>query len=191
MISTNELKKGVIIEFQGAPHVVEKVRISAPTARAGNTITKVRLRNLETRHKTDQSFRGGETFAEPNVEKRPCQLLYEQQGIYHFMDSGNYEQFALEKEALEWEVNFLKEEQEGLRVIRCDDSVLGLELPSSVTLQITETPPTIKGASATARTKPATLETGLVTRVPEHIDTGEIVSVDTRTGEFLGRAKRP
>ena len=189
MLSTSDLKKGLIIEFQGAPHVVDTVSVSSPTARGGNTITRVRLRNLKTRQKTDQSFRGSEMFPEPHVERRPCQLLYEQQGMYHFMDAESYEQFALLREDLEWEAKFLKDDLEGILAMRCDDELIGLELPTSVALEITDTPPSIKGASATARTKSATLESGHVIRVPEHISQGEMVNVDTRTGDFLGRTQ--
>ncbi|MDA1194790.1 MAG: elongation factor P [Planctomycetota bacterium] len=188
MLSTNDLKKGVIIEYEGAPCAVETVKVSSPTARGGNTITRVRLRNLKTRQKLDVSFRGGESFAEPDYEKRPVQLLYVEQDMYHFMDAENFEQFALHEGDLEWEKGFLKDDLEGIIAFRCDGEILGLELPNSVSLQITDTPPAIKGASVNQRTKPATLQTGLVIKVPEHIDNGEWVNVDSRTGEFLGRS---
>jgi elongation factor P len=188
MLSTSELKPGAIIEYEGAPYVVETLTVSAPTARGGNTITRVRLRNLRTKMKRDCSFRGSETFQEPAYERRSCQLLYSDTDAYHFMDQQNFEQFSLQRSDLEWEGKFLRDEIEGLFALRCDDELLGLELPSTVTLQITDTSPGIKGASATSRNKPATLETGHVIKVPEHIESGETVKVDTRTGEFLGRA---
>ncbi len=188
MLSPNELKRGVIIEYDGAPCSVETVKVSSPTARGGNTITRVRLRNLRTKQKLDVSFRGSETFAEAAFEKRACQLLYEEQDMFHFMDQTNYEQFGIHKDDLEWELLFLKEEQEDIRALWADEELLGIELPTSVVLKITETPPAIKGASATARTKRATLETGHVINVPEHIAQDELVNVDTRTGDFLGRA---
>jgi elongation factor P len=188
MLSTSDLKKGVIIDYQGAPCAVESVKVSAPTARGANTVTRVRLRNLRTRQKLDVSFRGGETFAEPDYEKRPCQLLYTEKDLYHFMDAESYEQFGVHADDLEWERLFLKDGLEGLLAIRCDDELLGIELPNSVALEITDTTPAIKGASVNARTKPATLETGHEIRVPEHISAGEVVLVDTRSGEFLGRA---
>ena len=188
MLSPSDLKRGVIIDYDGAPCSVESVKVSSPTARGGNTITRVRLRNLRTKQKLDVSFRGNESFAEPAFEKRPCQLLYREQDMFHFMDQSNYEQFAIHEGELEWELNFLKDELEGLRALWADEELLGIELPTSVALTITETPPAIKGASATARTKRATLETGHVINIPEHIAEGETVNVDTRTGDFLGRA---
>lgn len=188
MLSTNDLKKGVIIEYEGAPCAVESVKVSSPTARGGNTITRVRLRNLRTKQKLDVSFRGGETFPEADFEKRPVQLLYTEKGTYHFMDRENFEQFGIHEDDLEWERNFLKDDMEGVLALRADEELLGIELPNTVALEITETTPAIKGASVNQRTKPATLETGLVVKVPEHIDQGEVIDVDTRTGDFLGRA---
>jgi len=188
MYTTSDLKKGVLIQYEDAPHVVETVKISAPTARGAATITRVRLRNLMTKQKVDCSFRGSETFREADFEKRPCQLLYEQQGAYHFMDTENYEQFSLQKSDLEWETQFLKDEQEGLHALKTGEQIFGLELPNTVVLKVVETAPGIKGATAAARTKPATLETGLVVQVPEHISEGDVLKIDTRTSVFLGRA---
>lgn len=187
MLSTSDLKRGVILEYEGSPCVVETVKVSSPTARGGNTITRVRLRNLKTRQKQDVSFRGGETFPQPDFERRPCQLLYREQEMVHLMDAETYEQFAIHEADLEEELKFLAEEPEGLLALRCDGELLGLELPNTVSLAVKETTPAIKGASASARTKPATLETGLVVQVPEHISDGDRLLIDTRTGEFLRR----
>jgi len=188
MFSVSDLKRGLVIEYDGAPCSVQSIKTSSPSARGGNTITRVRLRNLRTKQKIDVSFRGSETFPEPNYEKRPCQLLYTEQELYHFMDKENFEQFAVHVDDLEWEKGFLVDDIEGLIALVCDGELLGIELPVSVALEITDTTPAIKGASVNARTKPATLETGFEVRVPEHIDQGETINVDTRTGEFLGRA---
>lgn len=188
MLTTSDLKRGVIIDYDGAPCAIQTVKVSSPTARGGNTITRVRMRNLRTKQKIDVSFRGSETFAEAAFEKRDCQLLYVENEMYHFMDASNYEQFGIHKDDLDWELNFLKDEMEGIRALWADEELLGLELPTTVALVITDTPPAIKGSSATARTKRATLETGLVVNVPEHIDQGENIKVDTRTGDFISRA---
>lgn len=188
MYSTSDLKKGLIIDFEGAPHVVESIQVSAPTARGASTITRVRLRNLKTKQKADRSFRGAETFREADFERRPCQLLYVQQGTYHFMDAQSYDQFSFEKADLAWEAQFLRDEMEGIVALKSGEEIFGIELPNSVTLRVEDTPPAIKGATAAARNKPATLETGLVVQVPEHIRPGDRLSIDTRTCEFLGRA---
>lgn len=188
MLSPNELKRGVIIDYDGAPCAVETVKVSSPTARGGNTITRVRLRNLRTKQKIDVSFRGSERFPEADFEKRACQILYREGETWHFMDQENFEQFGVHSDDLEWESKFLTENLEGIVALRSDEELLGIELPTSVVLKITDTPPAIKGASATARTKTAVLETGLTIQVPEHIAQGEMVKVDTRTGDLIGRA---
>jgi len=189
MYTTSDLKRGLVVEIDGAPCVVESVQISTPTARGGNTIHRVRLRNLATKQKVDKSFRGGETVSPADVERHPVQFLYRDPDSYHFMDQDSYEQFPLSLEDLEWEKNFLVEEMEGLVALYFNEAPMALELPNNVVLTITETTPAVKGNSATGRTKPATLETGHVIQIPEHIAEGTRVSVDTRTGEFISRVK--
>lgn len=188
MLGPSDLKPGVLIEHDGAPCRVETVKISSPTARGGNTITRVRLRNLRTKQKVDASFRGNETFSEVDFERRPCQLLFTDGDMYTFMDDENFEQFAIHKDELDWELKFLRDELTGIHALRADEELLGIELPNTVSLKITDTAPGIKGASATARTKPATLETGHVVQIPEYIENGTAVNVDTRTGDYLGRS---
>lgn len=188
MYTSSDLKRGLLIELEGAPYLIEKVTVSSPSARGGNTIYKVRLRNMKTKQKLDKSYRGGDTFAEPDFEKRPCQMLYKDASGMHFMDQENFEQFTFQEDALEWELNFLQDEMEGIVALYYNEEVIGLELPNFVILKITDTAPGIKGSSATARTKPATLETGLVVQIPEHIDLGDSLKIDTRTGESIGRA---
>ena len=189
MYTTSDLKRGVIVELDGAPHLVESVQISSPSARGASTIHKVRLRNLKTRQKVDRSFRGGETFPEADVDRRPVQFLYQDASAYHFMDVESYEQFALDRADLAWEANFLADAMEGIVALMYNGEPLALELPNRVELRITETSPGVKGNSATGRTKPATLQTGYVIQVPEHVEPGIKVGVDTRTGAFLGRVK--
>jgi len=189
MFTVSDLKSGVVIEFDGAPHVVESTKVSSPTARGGNTIRKVRLRNLQTKQVVDKSFRGNETFAVPDVERRPLQYLYADPSELHFMDLEKYDQFQLRREEIEWETQFLVEGIDGLRALYFNGNPIALELPNTVALTVTETAPGAKGNSATGRTKAATLETGFTIQMPEHIDQGTRVIVDTRTGEFIGRAK--
>ena len=190
MYSTSDLKRGLILELDAVPHLVESVSVSTPSARGASTIHRVRLRNLKTGQKVDRSYRGGETFGVADVDRRPVQLLYHDAQAFHFMDQESYEQFALDRADLVWEANFLSvDEMGGLVALMHNGSPLALELPNSVALTITETNPSVKGNSATGRTKPATLETGFVIQVPEHVDQGVKANVDTRTGEFLGRTK--
>ena len=189
MYSTSDLKRGLILELDGAPHLVESVQVSTPSARNATTIHKVRMRNLKNKQKVDRSFRGGDTFGVPDVDRRPVQFLYRDPENFHFMDSESFEQFPFSKEELEWESQFLIEEMEGLIAFYYNGTPLALELPNTVALQITETSPAVKGNSATGRTKPATLQTGLVVQVPEHLSDSVTINVDTRTAAFVGRAK--
>ncbi|MCA8978370.1 MAG: elongation factor P [Planctomycetes bacterium] len=189
MYSANELKKGVVIELDGAPQIVETTHVSSPVGRGGNTIHRIRLRNLKTGQRSDKSFRSGEMFTPANVERRPIQFLYDEPEVTHFMDSETFEQFALAHGDIEWERQFLVDGLEDLRAMYYNGLPMALELPNSVVLTITETAPGVRGNSANSRSKPATLQTGYVIQVPEHIEQGTSVNVDTRTGEFLGRAK--
>lgn len=189
MYSTSDLKRGLLLVLDDAPHAVESLQVSSPSARGGNTITRVRFRSLITGQRVERSFRGGETFVPADVDRRPVQFLYEEPGKFHFMDLETFEQFEMARDDIEWEANFLIEGIEGLRALYYNGVPIGLELPNSVGLEIVETSPGVKGNSATGRTKPAKLSTGLVVQVPEHVEQGVRVSIDTRTGEFLSRAK--
>ena len=189
MYTTSDLKRGLILSLDDMPHQVESVQSSSPTARGANTIHKVRMRNLKTRQKVERSFRGGDTFEAPDVEERPIQLLYEEPDSIHFMDGETFEQFSIPRDALEWESKFLVEGVEGLRVLYHNEAPLAIELPSTLALEIIETSPGVKGNASSGRTKPATLQTGHVIQVPEHMEQNVRVNIDTRTGEFLGRAK--
>jgi elongation factor P len=189
MYTTSDLEKGLIIDLDGAPHIVEASTVSSPSARGGSTIHRVKLRNLKTGQRVDKNFRGGDTFAVPDVDRRPVQFLYSAVGSYHFMDQESFDQFELGEDELQWERNFLVEGIEGLRAFFYNGAPIALEMPNKVNLTITETAPGVKGNSATGRTKAATLETGFVLQLPEHVEQGVRITVDTRTGEFLGRAK--
>ena len=189
MYATNELKKGIIIDFEGGPHIIESTQSASGAARAGSTMYRVRLRNLKTGQRIDKSFRSNETFQPADVERRPVQYLYDEPGMCYFMDSESFEQFPLAHADLEWERQFLVDGIEDLRAMFYNGSPIAIELPASIALTITETTPGVKGNSATSRNKPATLETGYTLQVPEHLEQGTKVSIDTRTGDFLGRAK--
>ncbi len=189
MYATGDLKRGVIVDLDGDPCVVENVAVSTPTARGGNTIHRVKLRNLKTKQRVDKNFRGGDLVKPADVDRRPVQFLYKDTLAFHFMDQESYEQFGLDIDALEWEANFLIDDLEGIVALMFNEAAIAVEMPHHVSLKITETAPGVKGNSATGRTKPAVLETGFQLQVPEHIDQGVSINVDTRTGAFLGRTK--
>lgn len=189
MLTPGELKRGLIIEIDGDPCSIENINVQTPASRGANTLWKVRARNLKTKQKVDKVYRGGDTVGEPNFEKRDVQFLYGDGTHLHFMDLTDYNQFALSKESVEEESRYLVENME-LRSLVLDDEVIGVEVPSVVELKIVECDPSVKGNSATGRTKPATLETDFVIQVPEHIDTGDVVRVETSSGKFVQRVSK-
>jgi len=184
----SDLKKGEVVKIDGDPHIVETVKVQTPSARGAVTLYKIRFRNLSTKRKVDQSLHGDDMLDEADFERRPVQYLYGDASGITFMDLQDYSQFTLAKEDIEDEWPYITEGLEGLIAISSEGRVLGLEIPTFVNLEIVETIPSVKGGSVTARTKPATLSTGLVVQVPEYMAVGEIIRVDTRTGEYASKA---
>jgi elongation factor P len=188
VFNASDLKKGDVVRIDGDPHIVETVKVQTPSARGAVTLYKVRFRNLKTKRKIDQSLRGDDVLPEADFERRPVQWLFGDASSITFMDLQDYGQFTLAKDDIEDEWPYLTEGVEGLIAISSEGRVLGLEIPTFINLEIIETRPSVKGGSVTARTKPATLTTGLVVQVPEYMSVGEIIRVDTRTGEYASKA---
>ena len=189
MIEVSEFKKGVCIIYKDAPMMITQVHFTTPTARGGGTIAKTKLRNLLTGQLISESIRSGTKYDEADVEQRPVSYLYADETHWHFMDSASYEQFQLSAEELGDCVPYLIDGLEGIRARLIDGRVVGVELPLSVTLTVTETDPSIKGATAQAQLKRAVTETGLEVQVPSYLEIGERIKVDTRDGHFVERAK--
>ena len=188
MLKACDLENGSVVRFNGIPHIAENVQVQTPSARGAATLYKVRFRNMQTRAKMDKSFRGDDPLEDCEVERRQVQFLYEKDDRFEFMDLADYNQFTLGREELAEAAPYLVENMEGIEALVSDDKILGIELPAVVELDVTACDPSIRGASATARTKPATLSTGLTVLVPEYMAAGERVRVDTRTGKFVSRA---
>ncbi len=183
-----EIKPGAIVDHDGVPVLIESVQVQTPSARGAATLYKFRGRNLLTRQKVDIVLKGNEELPAADFERRPAKLMYTDPTHIHLMDQTDYNQYSLPREAVERELPYLTESLDGLYAILYNGECVGVQLPVAVALVVTNTEPGVRGNSATARTKPATLETGLVIQVPEYIEIGERVKVDTRTGEFLSRA---
>lgn len=183
-----DLKRKLNILVDGQPYVILEVHFASPSARGASTLVKVKLRNLLNGAVQDKTFKTGEKFDEPDVEKVPAAFLYASGRDYHFIDNQSYDQFILNEEQLGDQKFYLKENLE-VQALKYNGSVVSLEFPSSVELAVTETDPAIKGASASGRTtKRAVLETGLEVQVPLYIETGTVVRVNPQTGEVTGRA---
>lgn len=188
MVKACDLKKGAMVDIGGMPHIAEHIVVQTPSARGGATLYKVRFRNVQTKDKVDQTLKGDDSFKEADFEARPAQYLYETDGVHAFMDLTDYSQFEWAAADLEDVLPYLVENMEGLQVLMSDGRVLGVRLPDVVEMEIASCDPSMKGASATSRTKPATMATGLVVQVPEYIAPGERIRIDTRTNHFVSRA---
>jgi len=187
MFKACDLKRGDIVRIDGAAHVVERVHVQKPSARGAVTLYKIRFRDLKSKRKADLSLRGDDTLEEADFQRRPVQYLYADASSVTFMDSEDFSQFTLTKDDIEDEWPYITEGIEGVQSISSEGRVIGIELPAYVNLTVAETRPPMKGASVTARLKPATLATGLVVQVPEHVTSGDVIRMDTRTGEYASK----
>ncbi len=183
-----QVKSGAVITINDAPHIVENVEKHTPSARGAATLYKIRARNLLTQQKTDASCKGEDSFAEPDFQARAVQYLYPDGDDYVFMDLETYEQYPITGDMVGDDHYYLVEDMEGVSALVLEGRVVGIRVPETVEQQLVQCDPAIKGASATARSKPATTQTGLEIQVPEYMENEEIVRIDTRTGKFLGRA---
>ena len=183
-----EIKRGSIVSYSGAPCLIESVSVQTPSARGAATFYKFRARNFISKQKVDITLRGGESLDEADFRRRPIKYMYSDTESLHFLDQEDYNQYSLPKDDLIEEVKYLTEELEGVQALIHNEQCVGVQLPLTVELRVTQCDPGIKGNSATSRTKPATLETGLIIQVPEYLAEGEIVKIDTRTGQYLSRA---
>ena len=182
-----QFASGGVITVNGAPHIIESVEKHTPSARGAATIYKVRCRNLLTQMKTDLSCKGEDSYDEPDFRQQEVQYLYKEGNDYVFMDVESFEQFPLAAEIIGDDKYYLVEDMEGISALILEDRIVGIRLPDVVELELVECDPAIKGQSATNRGKSAKTQTGLEIQVPEYMEQGEIVRIDTRTGKFLGR----
>ena len=188
MPKANEIKQGSAIEINGEPYVVKKIDVRNPTSRGATTLYKVRFAHMKTKQKLDETFKSDDILKTADCSRAAVQFSYQDGETYYFMNLESYEQYALSAEDIEEQLPYLSEGLEGIVMLLMDDAAFGIELPASISLQIIETPPAMKSASATSRTKTAKLSTGLEIQVPEYIESGEIVKVNTETGKFMSRA---
>jgi elongation factor P len=188
MPKASELKRGMVVEINDTPYVVKNIESRSPSSRGAQTIYKIRFNNVQSGQKLDESCKADDMFKEVDLIRRQVQFLYRDGDTLTFMDTEDYSQYTLNGEDLEEEQGYLVDGLEGLYALLIDDQLLGIELPQAVNLTITETAPALKGATATGRTKPATLVTGLEIQVPEYIESGEVVKVNTASGKFMSRA---
>jgi elongation factor P len=187
-MKASDIKKGAVVSIDGAIYIAKDIQVQSPSSRSGNTLYKMQYRNVVTKQKYEQTYKGDDNLQAIDFVRCQVQMLFREAESCTFMDVENYNQYTVDIDMLESELPFLVDGLEGVYALIADDMLLGIELPASVELEITECSPAMKGASASARTKPATLTTGLVVQVPEYIAVGEKVKVNTASGEFMSRA---
>ncbi|NOQ13119.1 MAG: elongation factor P-like protein YeiP [Methyloprofundus sp.] len=188
MPKASELKRGMIIEINEIPHAVKKVDSRSPSSRGASTLYKIRYTNLKTGQKLDESYKGDDFLKEADCVRVKVQYSYNDGDNYVFMNTEDYTQYTLNDDDLDGQKEYITDGLEGITALIVDDSILGIELPASVDLEIIETAPGIKGSSATARTKAAVLPTGIEVQVPEYLETGEVIKINTVTGKYMSRA---
>lgn len=185
VVSVTDLRKGVTVEMDGEPYQV--VEFSSQKMQQRAPVTRVRFRELRTGKSVDKSFGGtGVSFKIAQVENRLAQYLYNDGESYYFMDTGNYEQYSIAKDQMGAAPSFIKEQME-CQVVFYKNAPLTIELPTYAELTVVDTPPSARGNTAQGSNKPAKLDTGVVVNVPFFVNNGDVVRVDTRTGEYLER----
>lgn len=188
IVNVTELKRGDILEIDGDPWQVSEVQTQTPSARGAAMLVKTKIKNLRTGQSQAKTWRGGDTEKGAEVDYRNAQYLYREGEDFVFMDLASYEQFNLSADLVGDAGGYMLENLE-VRTTLFQDRVIALVLPIAVDLEVKETAPAIKGATAQAQLKPAITETGAQVMVPSYIETGEKIRVDTRDGRFLERAK--
>ncbi|MDY6028987.1 MAG: elongation factor P [Acidaminococcaceae bacterium] len=185
MISTNEFKTNVTVTIDNDPWQVVEFQHVKPGK--GAAFVRAKMRNLATGAVVERTFNAGERLPKARIDRREMQYLYESDNMYVFMDNESYEQLELSKEQLGNALNFLMENMD-VKIMSYEGRVLGIDLPNTVNLTVVETEPGIRGDTATGGSKNAKMNTGYVVKVPLFIEEGEVLAIDTRTGEYISRA---
>ncbi|QNO16142.1 elongation factor P [Alkalicella caledoniensis] len=185
MISPNDFRTGLTIEYEGA--VFQIVDFQHVKPGKGAAFVRTKIKNVETGAVLERTFNPKEKIEKAHIDRRTMQYLYATGEEYMFMDTDNYEQIGLTEEQLENNVKFLIEEM-NITILYYKERAIGIELPNSVVLEVVETEPGIKGDTASGGSKPATLQTGLTVQVPFFINVGDKLKIDTRSSSYVERA---
>ena len=186
MIETGDLKRGSTIEIDGTLYQV--IELDHIKMGRGSAQVRMKLRDVRAGHIIDKSVQAGTRFTRARVERQPAQYLYAEGDLHYFMNTETYDQFPVGKDLLGDSLNYLIENAE-CNLLMYGDEAVGIELPAAVELTVAETDPWVKGDTAQGGTKPAKMETGITVTVPLFINPGDKLKIDTRTGDYLERAK--
>lgn len=184
MYDLSDFKKGLQILVDGEPYAVVDFQHVKPGK--GNQFTRTKMRNLLNGSNLERTFKSGEKFGVPDIAYKDMNFLYKDESGFAFMDQSSYEQVSLDKDLLGDAANFLIENLQ-VKVCFYNDRAVGVELPKSVNLKVTQTDPGFKGNTVTGTYKPATLETGFVVQVPLHINEGDVLKINTTDGAYVER----
>jgi elongation factor P len=187
LIETGELRKGSTLEIDGTLYQV--IEVEHLKIGRGSAQVRMKLRDVRGGHIVDKSVQAGSRFTRARVERQAAQYLYAEGNLHYFMNTETYDQFPLGKEHLGDALNFLKENST-CNLLMYGDEPVGVELPAAVELAVEQTDPGMRGDTAQGGTKPAKLETGISVNVPLFVNAGDMLKIDTRTGEYLERANK-
>lgn len=185
MITARQFRNGIVVEMQNNLFVILESQHTKPGK--GGAFVRAKLKNLQTGAIAEQTFRPSDSFQEAFIEEQKMQYLYKEHSIYYFMNQATYEQTGITQDVIGDNVKLLKDGME-ISASFYKDTIIGITLPSFVKLRVTYTEPGIKGDTARGGSKPATLETGTVIKVPLFINNDDVIKIDTRTGQYSGRA---
>ncbi len=187
MYDLSDFRKGLKILIDSDPYTVVDFQHVKPGK--GNQFTRTKLRNLLTGQNLERTFKSGEKFPVPNVENKEMSYLYKDENGFNFMDKSNYEQLLMTPDEVGDQANYLVENMEVV-ILLFNERAVAVDVPKAVNLKVAQTDPGIKGDRVTGATKPATLETGLVVNVPLHIGEGDLLRIDTSTGDYVERVNQ-
>jgi elongation factor P len=185
MISTSDFRTGVTFELEG--DVMQLLEFQHVKPGKGAAFVRCKMKNVKTGSVVEKTFRPGEKFPKAHIERKEMQFLYKEESNWTFMDTENYEQISLPESLLEDAPKYLKENMT-TGILFYQGQVIGIDLPKQVELAVTGTDPGIKGDTASGGSKPATMETGVIVQVPFFVNEGDVLIIDTRTGNYVSRA---
>ena len=186
MYTCSDLRKGLKVMIDGEPYVITQFDFTKPGK--GQALYKCKMRNMITGNMYDRTYRSGETFAPADLEDRSMQFLYKDENGYVFMDQKSYEQITLSEETLGDDRFFLIDNME-VKILTFNGQGIGITLPNFVNLRVVQAQPWVKGDTAAGNNKPATVDSGYTLQVPSFVEEGDLIQIDTRTGEYVTRVK--
>ncbi len=184
MVSAGDFRNGLTIEYEG--NVYQVIEFQHVKPGKGAAFVRTKLKNIKSGGVVEKTFRPTEKCPQAHIERKEMQYLYSDGDLYHFMDVETYDQIALSEDQVGDTLKFVKE-NEMVKILSHNNEVFAMEPPLFVELEITETEPGFKGDTSTGATKPATVETGALVYVPLFVEIGDVIKIDTRTGEYLSR----